>query len=242
MLPTSQTYNDLITDPAHYFNVKAVINGVTYGRDVVSSLQTQSGLFSGNQPGVGACIASEIDLVMLAPSVSIPRMAEIDVYVQVTDGTDVSEWIPQGVYFIDTREETKDDGVPTLTIHGYDAMLKTERMFPGVEASFPMDDTDVVDMIASFIGVSVDARTYDAMTHSYQIPAPVDYTMREVLSYIGAMYAGNWVITQEGKLLLVTLYSLPEDTSILTNEAGDIITFGLYDGEELEISLVNTAV
>lgn len=234
MLPTSQTYNDLIADPAHYFNVKAVINGVTYGRDVVSSLQTQSGLFSDGQPGVGACVASEIDLVMLAPTVTIPRMAEIKAYVQVTDGTDVSEWIPQGVYYIDTREETRDDGVPTLTIHGYDAMLKTEQMFPGVEESFPMDDIDVVEMIASFIGVDVDDRTDEVMTHAYQISAPVDYTMREVLSYIGAMYAGNWIITQEGKLLLVALNGIPEETSLLTDESGNIITFG-----EDAISLVS---
>lgn len=234
MLPTSQTYNDLIADPAHYFNVKVVIGGVTYGRNAIVSLQTQSGLFANSQPVVGSCVAGEIDLVMLTPTVAIPRMAGIEVYVQATDGTDVSEWIPQGMYYIDTREETKDDGVPTLTIHGYDAMLKTEMMFPGVTASFPMDDTDVVDMIASFIGVSVDARTYDAMTHSYQISAPVDYTMREVLSFIGSMYAGNWIITQEGKLLLVALNGIPEETSLLVDEAGNIITFG-----EDAISLVN---
>jgi len=226
MLPTSLTYDTLIADPAHYFNVKVVINGVAYYRDTVSSMKTQSGLFADGQPGVGACIASEINLVMLAPAVSIPRMAEIQAYVQVTDGTNVSEWIPQGVYFIDTREETKDDGVPTLTIHGYDAMLKTEAMFPGVESAFPMDDIDVVDMIASFIGVTVDERTEEAMTHAYQISAPVDYTMREVLSYIGAMYAGNWIITQEGKLLLVTLNGIPEETSLLTDESGNVITFG----------------
>ena len=48
----------------------------------------------------------------------------------------------------------------------------------------------------------------------------------------------------EGKLLLVTLNGIPEETSLLVDEEGSIITFGIDPdtGEELAISLVEPTV
>jgi hypothetical protein len=50
--------------------------------------------------------------------------------------------------------------------------------------------------------------------------------MREVLGFIAAMYGGNWVITKEGKLSLITLAGLPEETNYLVTNFGNPITFG----------------
>ena len=192
----------------------------------------------GEEPAVGLCLSGEIELSMLKPSETIPRMAEIRPQVRVTNGTSTSEWIPQGTYYIDTREETKNnDNMPVLTIHGYDAMLKTEAMYPSTVGTWPKTDSAVVSQIASTIGVSIDARTYDVMDKSYSISAPIGYTMRETLANIGAMYAGNWIITLEGKLLLIALNGIPEETSLLIDGAGNVIYFG-----EDAISLVDTTV
>ena len=140
-----------------------------------------------------------------------------------------SEWIPKGTFYIDTRETTKNgDGLNILSVHGFDAMLFAEREYPSTELQWPALDTDVVREIASFMGVEVDERTWDVMTSTYALPLPVGYTMREELGYIASMYVGSFVMTDAGKLRLVSILDLPEETNYLIDYAGDRITFGGY--------------
>ena len=244
--PTDNKWNSIISQPTHWFETRVIINGVAYSQDKIMSMQIDWRMFAEEYPTVGSCLSGEISLKMLKPNVSIPRMASICPQVRVCNGytaADQSDWIPQGFFFIDTREESKnDDNLPVISFHGYDSMLKSEAMYPSTEGVWPKTDYAVAEQIADTIGVDIDERTADVMVHGYNISPPISYTMREVLSNIAAMYAGNWIMTMEGKLLLVTLNGIPEDTSILVTGSGDIITFGELDGEELSISLVNTAV
>ena len=244
--PTDNKWNSIISQTTHWFETRVIINGVAYSQDNIMSMQVDWRMFSEEYPTVGSCLSGEISLKMLKPNVSIPRMASICPQIRVCSGytaAEQSDWIPQGFFFIDTREESKnDDNLPVISFHGYDSMLMTEQMYPSTEGVWPKTDYAVVEQIADTIGVDIDERTADVMVHGYNISPPISYTMREVLSNIAAMYAGNWIMTLEGKLLLVALGGIPEDTSILVTGSGDIITFGELSGEELSISLVNTAV
>ena len=244
--PTDNKWNSIISQTTHWFETRVIINGVVYSQDNIMSMQVDWRMFSEEYPTVGSCLSGEISLKMLKPNVSIPRMASICPQIRVCSGytaAEQSDWIPQGFFFIDTREESKnDDNLPVISFHGYDSMLMTEQMYQSTEGVWPKTDYAVVEQIADTIGVDIDERTADVMVHGYNISPPISYTMREVLSNIAAMYAGNWIMTMEGKLLLVALGGIPEDTSILVTGSGDIITFGELDGEELSISLVNTAV
>ena len=222
-------WGTLIADPAHYFITKVSINGVTYTQDKIMEMSVDLRMFSDQQPGVGGCLSGELTLKMLNPSDAIPRMAEIIPYVCVTNGSQTSAYIPQGKYYIDTREITKnDDGLPILSLHAYDAMLKTEADFPDTLTSYPKVDTAVVNDIATAIGVTVDARTTALMTAGYSIGLPVGYSMREVLGNIAAMYAGNWVMSYDGELLLIAVNGIPPETNYLVDNSGDAITFGGY--------------
>ena len=231
-------WDTLMAQDLHWFETRVRLNNVYYTQDQIFEMSTEYRMFSEEQPTVGSCLSAEITLKMLKPYAVIPRMAKIEPFVRVTNGTTNSAWMPQGVFWIDTREESKnDDGLHVLTMHGYDAMLKTEAYFGNVQSGWPKTDLQTVNLVASTIGVSVDARTTALMTNAYSISAPISYTMRETLANIGAMYAGNWIITVEGKLLLVSLADLPKETSLLVDGSGNIITFG-----EDAISLANTAV
>ena len=50
--------------------------------------------------------------------------------------------------------------------------------------------------------------------------------MREALSRIAIANAGNWVISDDGELLLVGLNSVPAQTNYLITNTGDAILFG----------------
>lgn len=229
MRDTSQITNyDAIIQSGNYrVESKLVVNGATFTEDSLKSIVTSSALFS-DVPSVGNCYSAEIDVVMVVPSASFPTMAEMKPYARLVGATQTSDWIPQGVFYIDTREQSGENSYnPLLTIHGYDAMLMTESLYPEDDpTNYPMLDTDVVDLIAETIGVDVDDRTYDIMTDSYMIQLPATYTMREVLSNIASMYAGNFCISAEGKLRLVGLTDIGIATNYLCDEHGDWLVFG----------------
>lgn len=200
-----------------------------YDESVLVSMSTNRRVFSEDVPSVGCCVAGEIDVKMRKPVGDIPRMARLVPYVRLTDGTRHSEWIQKGEYFIDTRKtDRSSDNVEWLTLHGYDSMLKSETGYPSSAIDWPANDTAVLQEIASAIGVEIDERTYEQMTHGYRIQYPADYSCREVLGHIASAYAGNFIMSDEGKLLLITLNSLPPDTSYLITSGEDRrpITFG----------------
>ena len=144
-----------------------------------------------------------------------------------------SEWLPKGVYYIDTRQTShNDDGVTLMELHGYDAMLKAEQywgddmMPPGGWPEEGLTDIQVVQMIAEKMDVAVDSRTVTDMDGGYKIPMPIGYTLREVLGYLAAPYLGCFIMTEQGKLRMVSILDLPPETNYLIDNAGYAITFG----------------
>ena len=229
MRDTSQitNYDAIIQSGEYSVETKLRLNGVDYSQDKLKSISTSPALFI-DVPSVGNCYSAEIDIVMEVPNVTIPTMAEIRPYARLVGTSLTSDWIPQGVFYIDTREQSDENTYnPMLTLHGYDAMLKAEAIYPEDDPSnYPMVDIDVVDVIAETMGIEVDDRTYEIMTDGYEINLPATYTMREVLSYLASMYAGNFCISFEGKLRLVGLTDIGEETNYLIDDDGYSIVFG----------------
>lgn len=230
MQPTNALYQSILAGD-HWFETKLVIDNVgTFTETSLSSIRTTSIAING-KPEIGKAVAGEIEVKLLNPSSAIPRMATLRPYIRARNATQTSDWFPQGVYFIDTREITNnDDGLSILTLHGYDAMMKAEQDYPSTSHSWPYRDTLVVAEIASAMGVTVDSRTNDFLTSRYMIDLPLGYTMRETLEHIATMYAGNFVMSNEGKLLFVPLYGLNSDEwltgNYLADEDGNALTFG----------------
>lgn len=224
----SDLWRTLLASPGHRKEVKLVIAGVTYGEDKIvdGSLRIDGGLYS--DFGIGNCCARQIDFEIY-PQGTIPRQAQIEVYVRLVLGEQVSEWIPKGVFFFSTRKTDRITGV--LSVHGYDAMLKAEETW--LDSSYdtetwPMPAATAVNDIAARMGVAVDSRTVldAAFPMQYPVDDDGDMTMREALGRIAVANAGNWIITDEGKLLLVGLNSMPNETNYLVTETGSAITFG----------------
>ena len=208
---------------SHKAEWKVAINGVDYGESVLQNIEINRSVFA-SSPVLGSCISGEIDVTLIKPTVDIPRMATVEPYVRVTNGLLTSEWLPKGKFWIDTREFTKNDGVELMTIHGFDAMLMAEQLVP--INSYPQTDLAAVTEIATFLGLTLDDEASTIMTHGYTVPVPAEYSCREVLGYIAAMYAGCWVMDDFGNLRLVTVNGMPAETNLLINGAGFAITFG----------------
>lgn len=228
MHTVSDLWQQMLADPAHAVEAKLKIAGVEYGEDQIvrKSLMVYGGLYS--TFGIGNCCARQIEFEIY-PQGTIPRQAKIEVYMRLRLGEQVSEWILKGVFFFSTRKTDRITGV--LSVHGYDAMLKAEETW--LDSSYdaktwPMPAATAVADIAARIGVAVDSRTVldAAFPVQYPVDDKGDMTMREALGRIAVANAGNWTITDEGKLLLVGLNSMPAETHYLITETGRAITFG----------------
>lgn len=265
MQQTSQLYNTLLAAGAPK-EARALIYWATNSYDIyygyddpnnpngaqIVSATTRASMLDSSL-SIGNCIAKELNLVVrnFAGYHTIPRMAKIVMQFRLNDGTQQSEWIPKGTFYIDTRDESYE-GV--LTINAYDSMLKSEQSFTksGEQGQWPRPDIravsdtrkpdGVVNTIAAAMGVEIDQRTFAVMKEGYLINYPgivLDngipqysqdgaMSMRQILGYIGAMYGGNWVITDENKLRLIVLGDIPKFQALLIDENGNYITMGGY--------------
>lgn len=197
-----------------------------YRMERLISVKVMSNLFSNSVPEVGCCVSSEIDIEMLRPPAELPRRARLALYVRAVNDTQISEWIPQGVYYIDTREYSQESDLSIMHIHGYDSMLFADADYPSTSITYPATDRTILGIIANAMGVAIDPRTYDIMVHDYEFPLPVGYSMREVLGALASAYAGNFIMTESGMLRLIAINEMPRQTNYLIDENGFAIVFG----------------
>ena len=244
MQSTSQQFNDIYNSGVYECEVKAVINGVDYYENQLMDVSIQRELFGGNNVTIGSACVASCTLTLMSDTLtgkqlsdSIPRGARVEIWERIKGEqqdttanaiaglavagvaiagiatqyvTVNSEWLIQGVFFVDCRDYTS--WTNRLRLDCIDRMAMADADYPGDSDQWPKTDTAVVAQIAGYIGVDVDSET--VLGNSYSIPIPATYTMREVLGYIAAMYAGNWVITKAGKLLLLKLNGLPAEVEV----------------------------
>lgn len=197
------------------YEYKVDIAGTTYGMNDIQSAEIEQPLFE--KVSVGNTCNAKLTLVIWALG-DIPRMAQIIPYCR-EEGTE--EWTQLGVFFISTRREIEDK----LEIVAYDCMLKSENPWvPDQSLEFPMTMGAAAAEIARLMGTELDERC--SFNDSYFVDYPAnEYAMRDILEFIATAHAGNWIVTGEGKLLLVPLYGMPPETNYLVNERGRAITF-----------------
>ena len=205
MQNTSALYKQIIADDNHRFEVKLNIAGVEYGEGEIFQTKIESRVFA-SAPTIGGTYASTLEFSIIADGESIPRMAEVRPYFRATDGANTSEWLPLGVFFIDTREVTNNgDGLSVFSAYCYDSMLKANAPYSS-SINWPAADTAVVAEICTALGVSQAPTNAALLNGGFSLEyLPTEYTYRDVLSFIGAMYGANWIMDDAGALKLIPL-------------------------------------
>ena len=217
-METSRLWKELRREKGTQREYAFEIDGRRYGAESEIGHSVERELFE--EFGFGNAAAATLKLRLLAES--IPRGAEIRRFVRLKNGERVSEWLPAGVFFVNRRSE--EDGVWTL--EAFDAMRKAERVWePRQDIRFPLAMPEAAEEFARLMGCAIDPRTRLDPAYTIDYPAN-DYTMRQELQFIAAAHGGNWIVTGEGKLLLLPLGGEPEETYWLVDERGEAITLG----------------
>lgn len=224
MQSTSALYKQILANPYHTAEIRLDINGVSFLSNQIVSLSTSQSMFNQDKAAVGGAVAGEINCTIYPTSAVIPKMATLVPYVRITDGTNTSEWLQKGVYFIDTRTIDPETGL--ITIHGFDAMLKADQYYltTSNQNTFPKAMSNVLAEICTRMGVTQDIR--NSLTDYTMVKPDRDKTMRDVLGYIASANGGNWVMSDAGKLRLIKLGDIPAESNLLVDEYGNPISFG----------------
>ena len=222
---TSALWKALLRDRETRREYAFDIDGVWYGPEAEASHSVESSLFECF--GIGNAMSATLTLELYADH--IPRGAVIKRFVRLTNGAQASEWLPKGVFYISTRRLDKRSG--TLAIHGYDAMRKAGDIWLTADydtAGWPMPQREAAEDIAQRMGVELDPRTVLDAQNPVEYPTDDlgEVTMTDILEWIAIANGGNWVMTDEGKLLLLGYGDIPEETNYLVTEYGSAITMG----------------
>ena len=120
---------------------------------------------------------------------------------------------PKGTYLVDTVEKSPYSEYVEVT--AYDAMLKADAPFMVTGTWAQTTDYAIIVDIASRLGVAIEANT-DAMFSAN--PGTISdapsigedgTTCREMLSYIGILWCGNWIINDNNELQFVEVQVTP---------------------------------
>ena len=233
MQARSETWKQIAQSARFRCESVAEIAGVTYAS--ISAPVIERGMFP-QSLSIGNCVSASLRLSIrsendIAPSSSISIKNRI-----VSESEDLtSEYLPAGTFWVSRRSYDVVNNLITLTC--YDAMLKTNASYPiGNVADWPKTQSAVVEEIAGLIGVEIDPRTVIDPA-APDVEKPSGYTIQQVLGFIGAANAGNWVISKDNKLRLIpvegapTVAGLGSDYATLYGVMGKLTT-----GRQLTVS------
>lgn len=217
MHQTSSTYQKILAGPHRVETVLQVgsnadvavcwsIPGTVYGEDMITKIRQKGDILDREAPGIGYFVARKLEVTMLDPSKQVSTMGRLVPFSRLVSDSGVSEWIPKGVFFVDTRKKAMVDAqAATVDIVAYDAGLKASIDYDTSALSWPATDVQVVADIAGKIGTAYDVGN---LTGGFSIATPEDKTCCEVLRGIAALYGGNFTLDDCGVLRMLPLQTV----------------------------------
>lgn len=193
MYTTSQNYKNYIKEPSRMFESKIILGSRTLNNDDVIQLKTEL-----QQPSngftLGSCISKSLELTLKNDGGTYASAGVLDVSIGLKMG-ELIEYIPQGLFNIDTVEKTDY----TVKITAYDNMIKFETAYSEKYDNPTLKQ--VIQQLQTITGVEFDS---SVTIPSYTLSKLSGYTCREILSYVASLMGGNAYITRDGKFTIVT--------------------------------------
>lgn len=229
----------LILQGGHY-EWSLVNDSITYDRSHIVSGTLSDGIFT--KCGFGNVISRQLNLRLW--NVTIDPTKPIYLYVDLVSSAGVHTTRNKGTYYIDTVSTSPYSEYTEVT--AFDALLKTEAVYMKSGTWTSTTDYAIVVEICDSIGV-----TWNSTNKSYfnYAPKTIDQapnigtngtTMRQMLSMIGCLRGGNWIINDAGELVFVPLFGIITSNNTIswqssaTYVVGDeVVEFDKSDAEEL---------
>ena len=220
MQQTSELWKTLLATPGTSRVYKFSVDGVEMGENTESDHSVTHALFE--NLSIGNAPSASLHYEVYADS--IERGQKICRSVRLERGKQVSEWLPAGVFFVNTADV--EDGL--WTVEAVDAMRKANiPWIPQQNLEFPMPMDKVMELAAQIVGVEIDPRSEFEATYSLDYPTE-EYTIRNLWQYVAAAHGGNIIITPEGKLRLVKMYGEHDVVTVADGDYTSLVNNGKW--------------
>ena len=196
MYSTSTLFRDLMKLRDRTIEIKVLIDGVEYGANNIVEFSIESSLTSGQSFAIGEFVASKLNLI-IKDIPNPPTNALIEPYVRFR-GESVSEWMPLGKFYIDTRNIVQEKlwkfecNDSTVFFH--------QDYFSNL--TYPATMREVLVEISNQVGIEIE--NLDAIDESYEIfIMPTEITLHQVVRHIAGANCCSVVISRDGKLKFI---------------------------------------
>jgi len=191
----SDYFNSLVRAPNREFDVKILMNGTEYNSNKVVEFELYESIVEGEDYTIGAAVPTRLDLTIRTEDI-FPSNAEIKPYIKLYGDGASSEWMPLGIFYIDSRKYIND----VWEFVCYDKLMLANQPW---ETSLMLPNTmdNVMDEICTILDVEL---VSGLLIHSYNVPLTTqEFTIRQVIGYIAACHASNAKINKDGKLAFI---------------------------------------
>lgn len=194
----------IFDDSQHRVEYQYVINGIVYSASEIRGTPVIDRPLM-REPVIGRCCSGTFSVnVMPRTGVTIPKAATVipRCRLYTRDGSQTTAWVDLGHYWISNRSMRGS----VLALNCRDGMMLAGQSYTDKTkyTSWPVAMSLVVAEIASLMGVEIDPRTVIRAGNDYVVEYPNDdVIMTEILQSVAAAHGANWIMTPEGKLLLL---------------------------------------
>lgn len=186
---------------------------------VADSVRITGDLFPDDDIGIGGTCAREVEFEVFPKEEHQYDFDSDELVIRTMEATvfqytSLEDRVPKGKFFVKFENHDKQNGTYSYT--GTDILARIDKQYLASNETldWPKTPIAVLREIALRFDILIDPRTIALFENEIpplgmNIGFPGDdensYTYRNVLSFMGVMFGGNWVITDEGCLRLVLL-------------------------------------
>lgn len=202
-------------------HVRIDLGGLLYEETeiVVDSVRITGDLFQDEEVSIGGTCSREVEFEVI-PKAEHQYDFDSDTLVIRTmkaivyQYTNYSDQVPKGEFYVKFDSSDKQNG--SYKYVGTDVLARTDKPYAtsNETLTWPRAPIAVLREISTRFNVPIDPRTIrlfetEIPPLGMNIGFPGDdensYTYRNVLSFMGVMFCGNWIVTDEGCLFFVLL-------------------------------------
>lgn len=211
MYPISEKFKTYLKKSGREFETKVAIDDTTVlGTSSIVEFDIEEACIDEEEFSLGAVISSRLNM-KLKTNIDISSNAKVQPYIRMNGAEGYTEWLPLGVYYVDSRNVKND----VVSLACFDRLILAQKIYHS-GLNYPTKMELVMNEIAVLLGVELDENLF--INQDYIIEEKPDgYTIREVLSFIAISHASAVKINKEGKLVFIE-FSDREIKEILTTK------------------------
>lgn len=177
------------------------------------SLKINKPVFSANKP-IGNTPCFTMECCLRQKESSITKGALLELQMRLINKTQYTSWVSLGQFKIYSRVEY-EDGWVKLSCRDKMQMANQSYITDEVveDDAWPKPMKTIMEDSVGRIGLTLDPNTVIQEGDAWVVPTPIGLSIRAVWSYIAAAHGGNFIITPNQTLLLVTPKATPDTDS-----------------------------